>query len=111
MASKKKATKNLKKAKKLQPTKTLSVQHRPDGSGGGNVAWKEETEEVAVIAYKHGDRPWGQSETRRKTMASRKVNRKLKKARPLQHSKPLQKKWLPSNWEPTVFRARIRIRA
>jgi hypothetical protein len=37
MASKKNATKNLKKAKKLQPTKTLSA-HRPDGSGGGNVA-------------------------------------------------------------------------
>lgn len=45
-----------------------------------------------VIAYKHGDRPWGQFEERRTTMATKKLKKatkKLKKAKKLQPTKPL----------------------
>ena len=53
-----------------------------------------EAERLAVyigagIAYKHGDRPRGQSLVRRKTMATKKATKKLRKAKKLQPTKPL----------------------
>jgi hypothetical protein len=41
------------------------------------------------IAYKHGDRPRGPSEGRRKSMAAKKPATKLKRAKVLKHTKPL----------------------
>jgi len=42
-----------------------------------------------VIAYKQGERPWGQSEQGEETMASKKATKKLKKAKKLQSKKTL----------------------
>jgi hypothetical protein len=42
-----------------------------------------------VIAYKEGVRPWGQFETRRKIMASKKAAKKLKKGAKIQPKKAL----------------------
>jgi hypothetical protein len=41
------------------------------------------------FAYNYVTARGGQSEPRRKTMASKKSTKKLKKPRPLQHTKPL----------------------
>ena len=45
-----------------------------------------------VIAYKHGERPRGQSERRRKTMASKKAIKKLKKGTKIQPTKNLRRR-------------------
>jgi hypothetical protein len=43
-----------------------------------------------LIAYKHSDRPWGQSEKRRKHMATKKSSKKLKAGKKITAKKNLE---------------------